>query len=148
MAKELLPIVLSCAVWGPLLSCSNVEFKCDNRGVVDSINKGSSKEPLVMHLLCCPWYFSAYFSINISARHIPGLSNTSADQLSRNRLAEFLEMNPHTSTAPEATPLSLLKLLSPKSRTRLPPPFCTTSSIPSISYKHPLPRPVPLHRTL
>jgi len=30
MAKELLPIVLSCAVWGPLLSCSNVEFKCDN----------------------------------------------------------------------------------------------------------------------
>ena len=53
MAKELLPIVLSCAVWGPQLSCSNVEFKCDNKGVVDSINKGSSKEPLVVHLLCC-----------------------------------------------------------------------------------------------
>ena len=44
MAKELLPIVLSCAVWGVLLSGSNVQFKCDNTGVVESINKGSSKE--------------------------------------------------------------------------------------------------------
>jgi len=32
MAKELLPIVLNCVVWGPLLSGSDVEFKCDNRG--------------------------------------------------------------------------------------------------------------------
>ena len=61
MAKELLPFVLSCAVWGPLLSCSNMEFKCDNRGIVDSINKGSSKEPLVLHFLRCLWYFSACF---------------------------------------------------------------------------------------
>jgi len=28
MAKELLPIVLACAVWGPLLSGCRVEFKC------------------------------------------------------------------------------------------------------------------------
>ena len=42
MAKELLPIVLSCVVWGPLLSGSNVEFKCDNR-VVDWFNKGFLK---------------------------------------------------------------------------------------------------------
>jgi len=51
MAKELVPIVLSCVVWGPLLSGSNVQFKCDNSGVVDSISKGSSKKPLIMHLL-------------------------------------------------------------------------------------------------
>ena len=51
MTKELVPIVLSCAVWGLLLSGYRVKFKCDNRSVVDSINKGSSKEPVAMHLL-------------------------------------------------------------------------------------------------
>ena len=48
MAKEFMPIVLSCAVWGPLLSGSNVEFKCDNSSVMDSITKGSSKELMVI----------------------------------------------------------------------------------------------------
>ena len=51
MAKECTNHFKLCSVWGPLLSGSNVQFKCDNSGVVDSINKGSSKESLVMHLL-------------------------------------------------------------------------------------------------
>jgi len=52
MAKELAPIVLSCAIWGPLLPRKILGFKCD-QGVVDAINKGSSKETVVMHLLRC-----------------------------------------------------------------------------------------------
>ena len=63
MAKELVPIVLSCVVWGPLLSGTKVEFRCDNSNVVDSINKGSSREPTVMHLLCCLWFFSPHFDV-------------------------------------------------------------------------------------
>ena len=89
MAKELVPIVLNCAIWGPLLSGSSVEFHCDNSSVVSSITKGSSKEIMVMHLLRCLWFFSAHFNIQISACHIPGTSNTAADQLSRNRTSEF-----------------------------------------------------------
>ena len=73
MAKELVPIVLSCAVWGPLLPRKILEFKCDNQGLVDAINKGSSKEPVVMHLLGCLWFFSAFFEITIRAAHIPEL---------------------------------------------------------------------------
>jgi len=53
MAKELVPIVLSCVLWGPLLPNKILEFKCDNRGLVDAINKGSSKERVVMYLLRC-----------------------------------------------------------------------------------------------
>ena len=34
MSKELLPIVLSRAVWGPLLPQHKVLFQCDNSGVV------------------------------------------------------------------------------------------------------------------
>ena len=123
MAKELVPIVLSCAMWGPLLSGSKVQFKCDNSGVVDSINKGSSKEPLVMHLLRCLWFFSAYFGFTIVACHIPGVLNTAADQLSRNRSAEFLKLNAHVSIIPEVIPMSLLKLISPQKLDWTPPSF-------------------------
>ena len=63
MAKELVPIVLSCAIWGPLLPTKSIKFKCDNSSLVDAINKGSSKEPMVMHLLRCLWFFAALFEI-------------------------------------------------------------------------------------
>ena len=38
MAKEFVPIVLSCAVWGPILSGYGMEFKCDKQSVEDSIS--------------------------------------------------------------------------------------------------------------
>ena len=114
MEKELVPIVLSCAVWGSLPSDSRVEFKCDNSSVVYSINKGSSKEPLVMYLLRCLWFFAAYFDIKITASHIPGMLNTAADKLSRNQSREFLQSNPHTSRVPILIPTPLLKIISPQ----------------------------------
>ena len=40
VAKELVPIVLSCAVWCPLLPGKSTEFKCDNKGLVNAISKG------------------------------------------------------------------------------------------------------------
>ena len=123
MAKELAPIVLSCAIWGPLLSGSRVEFHCDNSSVVDSITKGSSKEIMVMHLLRCLWFFSAHFDIKISACHIPGTSNTAADQLSRNRSTEFLKLHPHTYRSPASIPMSLLKLISPRRQDWTSPSF-------------------------
>jgi len=39
MAKELVLIVLSCVVQGPLLLGNRVEFKCDNSSVVDYIQR-------------------------------------------------------------------------------------------------------------
>ena len=59
MAKELVPIILSCAVWGRQLT--TILFQCDNTGVVAAVQKGSSKDDLVMHLLRCLWFFTAYF---------------------------------------------------------------------------------------
>jgi len=114
MAKELVPIVLSCAIWGPLLTRKSLEFKCDNSSLVAAINKGSSKEPMVMHLLRCLWFFSAFFEINILASHIPGVLNTAADMLSRNRAAQFLCSHPSASCKPMQVPTPLLKIISPK----------------------------------
>ena len=86
MAKELVPIVLSCAVWGPQLSRQSIVFQCDNTGVVAAVNKGSAKDPLVMHLLRSLWFFTAHFDLAITTYHIPGILNCAADHLSRNNL--------------------------------------------------------------
>ena len=60
MSKELLPIVLSCAVKGPLLSRHKVSFQCDNSSVVAALQKDSARDSTVMHLLHCLWFFVAH----------------------------------------------------------------------------------------
>ena len=68
MAKELAPSVIGCAVWGPLLVKKDTELKCDNQGLVDAINKGSSRDKMVMHLL--RWLFF-YTSFSTSRLQLP-----------------------------------------------------------------------------
>jgi len=114
MAKELIPILLSCVVWGSTVSRKKVEFKCDNLALVEAINKGSSKDSMVMHLLRCLWFFTAYFNISIRATHLPGALNTSADMLSRNQLHLFFRLHSEASHIPMPLPRPLLQLISPR----------------------------------
>ena len=63
MAKELVPIVLDCAVWGPLLAKGSTVFQCDNHGLVQAINKDSSRDLMVMRfsllsLICRSWLYT------------------------------------------------------------------------------------------
>ena len=74
MAKELIPIIFSGAVWGPLFSKRSIELHCNNKSLVDAINKGSSRDETVMHLLRCLWFFTAIFNIKITTSHIPGVT--------------------------------------------------------------------------
>ena len=112
MVKELVPIVLSCAVWGPLLVRKRVLFLCDNIAVVNSIQKGSSKEPQVMQLLRSLWFFVARFDISVSAKHIAGVMNSTADQLSRNKMSKFFCSNPQANLLPTPLPAELLEIVS------------------------------------
>ena len=73
--KELLPIVISCAVWGPALYQKSIEDQCDTTGAVSTINKGSSKDKTAMHLFRCLWFFAALFQIRITTTHIPGIDS-------------------------------------------------------------------------
>jgi len=57
MAKELVPIIFTCIVWGHYLSRHHINFCCDSANLVIAINKGSSKDKFVMHLLCCLSFF-------------------------------------------------------------------------------------------
>ena len=50
-AKELVPIVIACAVWGGLWVGRAVTVSCDNTGAVAAVNSGYSRSPQLMHLL-------------------------------------------------------------------------------------------------
>lgn len=114
MAKELVPIVISCAVWGPHMSKRKVLFQCDNMSVVSAVQKGSAKEPVVMHLLRSLWFFVAFFDIDLNIEHIAGVNNCAADMLSRNNMSEFLLSFPQVSRFPTALPQPLFQILSPQ----------------------------------
>ena len=129
MAKELVPIVLSCIIWGPQLSKQSVLILCDNLSLVNAVNKGASKDPLVMHLLRCLWFFTAYFDIALTASHIPGACNTTADELSRNSMENFFTTNPDASRIPTPLPAPTLEIISPDGPDWTSPDFCKLFSL-------------------
>ena len=115
MAKELVPITLSCVAWGPKLAKHRVLVQCDNLSLVTAISKGSSRDKEVMRLLRCLWFFVAYFDIDLHVEHIAGAVNITADQLSRNQMQSFFSSHPQVSPLPTPLPPALLQLVcSPK----------------------------------
>ena len=112
MVKELDPILISCAIWGPLLARKSVLFKCDNTGVVAVIRKGSAREPLVMHLLRTLWFFVAHFDINVRIEHIAGVLNGAADTLSRDNMHQFFLLHPQAQLLPTPVPEELAQTIS------------------------------------
>ena len=51
--KELLPIVIACALWGASWQGHTVECLCENTEVAPIVRSGTSKHPLAMHLFRC-----------------------------------------------------------------------------------------------
>ena len=114
MAKELVPIVMGCAVRGPCFAHKTVLLLCDNISVVIVVTKGYSRDKTVMHLLRSLWFFAATFDINIVSQHIPGEVNIPADMLSRNNLTQFFFSQPQENRLPALLPPPLLYIVSPQ----------------------------------
>jgi len=112
MVKELVPIVLSCTVWGKQLAGHWVLFECDNSSVVAAVNRQSTKAPESMHLLRCLWFFIAYFDLDVKCRHIPGAINCTADHFSRKNLHAFFCLHPQGLQQCIWLPQPLLQLLA------------------------------------
>ena len=111
--KELLPIVLACALWGPQWTGKSVLCRSDNAAVVAAVNSGWSKaqDPTAMHLLQCGFFFAARDSYILQAVHVAGKLNVAADALSRDNLPLFLAQVPGALPHPTPTPHKLLQLL-------------------------------------
>ena len=100
-AKELLPIVLACAIWGTQWQHHQVLVWCDNTAVVSIMASQTSKDSLIMHLLKCMHFFWALHDILVWAEHIPGASNTVADAISHNNLQVMFQEVPGVSKVPD-----------------------------------------------
>ena len=105
---ELLPIVIAAAIWGPKWAGCTVRSNCDNEAVVWVINSGRCEHELMMHLVRCLFFFAAKYNFVLVAKHIPGISNTLADALSRNKLELFFSLAPQAKRSATPIPPSLL----------------------------------------
>ena len=110
--KELIPIILACAVWGNDLAGRCVTTHCDNQGTVALVNSGYSRVSQIMHLLRCLFFIRAHFQIELWAVHVPGVENTLADAISRNNVPLILSQLPGLSREPSTIPLPSVSLLT------------------------------------
>lgn len=110
-AKELLPIVLACIVWGGTWQQQSVLAHCDNQAVVDVVNSGYSKDAQLMHSLRSLFFITAHFQISLRAVHIPGVHNTAADAISRDNLILFHSQVSEARPSPSPLPAMAIDLL-------------------------------------
>ena len=109
--KELIPIILGCAVWGRAWTSHLVECHCDNKVVVACIRTRSSKNRGIMHLLRRLMFIEAELGFAIEVTYINTKANSLADDLSCDNLALFLSKVPQSDKTPTAVPTRLLNLL-------------------------------------
>ena len=64
--KELLPIIISVAVWEERWRGQTIACRCDNTVVVAIIRSGSCKEDLAMNMLCNLLFLSINFNVNVT----------------------------------------------------------------------------------
>ncbi len=88
-------------------SCANVTTL---RSSVAVINSGSAKDPLLMQLLRCLFFYAAYYKFSVTARHLPGMENTGADAISRDNATLFLSTYPQANQVPVPIPPALTQL--------------------------------------
>ena len=110
-AKELLPLVVAAALWGRAWHGTRVQFISDNQAVVGVLNTRSARDPQLMHLLRCLFFFQALFRFELRAEHVPGRQNAAADALSRNRVELFRSLFPQAPATPTPIPVPLVEML-------------------------------------
>jgi hypothetical protein len=111
MVKELLPIILACAVWGPSWSGHRVLCHCDNQAVVACLRSRTSRDQHCMHMLRTLAFIEARLSFSLQPRYINTRANHLADDLSRDNLLAFLSKVPHADSSPTILPGPLLSIL-------------------------------------
>ena len=109
--KELFAILLACVVWGSKWQGCRVHARCDNQAAVHAITGRSCKDKSMMHLLRCLFFCEARYECRLSAVYLPGVLNTLADDLSRDRRSSFLSKAPGMDKVPSPAPPGLPELL-------------------------------------
>ena len=105
-ALEFLPIIFAIVIWGQSLTGKKIIFRCDNEALVSVLNQKTASDPVILALLRIFVIFCVDLDIEVRSRHIPGIVNSSADALSRGKLALFRRLNPDAVSDPVFLPNS------------------------------------------
>ena len=92
---ELLTIVVACKLWGQTWAGQRIIVQCDNEVSAKVINSGRSRSKFLNKYARELLYVAARCEYDIRASHIAGARNSAADQLSRDKLAEFRRQHPN-----------------------------------------------------
>ena len=109
--KEVLPVVLACAVWGSSWKNRRVVVHCDNEAAVTVLNSGYARDSQIMHLLRALFFIKAVYQIELKATHIPGKDNVIADAISRDKLTVLHSQVPPPDPDPTQVPREIQHLL-------------------------------------
>ena len=108
--KELFPIVLALEIWGPDLKNKCITLHSDNEAVVHMLNKQTSKDTDIMHLVRRFVLSCMKYNLLIHAVHIPGKFNVLPDALSRLQIDKFRSLAPWMDKEPALIPDQLLQI--------------------------------------
>ncbi|MEW8547701.1 MAG: reverse transcriptase domain-containing protein [Candidatus Thiodiazotropha sp.] len=82
-SKELLAVYLAVCRWAPHWQNKRIYIQSDNVTTIAAINRGTSRNPFLMACLRRLFWLSAQFNFHITARHLPAVVKTLADNSSR-----------------------------------------------------------------
>ena len=80
---EMINVVIALRLWGRHWAGSHILFFCDNAAVVQVVDTGKTRDPLLATCLRNIWMITAIHDIKISIKHIAGSNNIISDLLSR-----------------------------------------------------------------
>ena len=95
-----------CLLWGQQWSGKKLLFHCDNQAVVDIWASGTSRDPLIMHLVRSIFFRAATHHYTVLITHIAGTNNLIADSLSRLQITLFRRLAPTADVEPTLVPKS------------------------------------------
>ena len=104
---ELYPLILATELFGQYLANLCIVVMSDNFGVVEIINKTTSRNRAIMKLVRRLVLACLRYTILVRSRHVPGYQNVIADHLSRLQLDKARKVAPWLDPIPTRIPDSL-----------------------------------------
>lgn len=99
--KEVLAVVLAAQRWASCWQNKHIIIYSDNSTTVAALNKGTSRNPVVMKCLRRLFWLSASYNFHMTSKHIAGIRNIAADSASRLHIPGYLNtLLPFTAGTP------------------------------------------------
>lgn len=102
---EIVPIYLALKAWASLLKNKYVILHTNNQALSISMNKMTSREPVVMSVIRLIVSLQLSFNINSRTDFIPGFLNNMSDALSHLQISEFRRLHPEANEVPSEVSL-------------------------------------------